>query len=109
MGNSDNNNLTACWSTAEATAQMMSMFAGCIAGNSMLSTYTACYWQNASMENWGVGTGDTGEPVEVTGSDWSAAMSAMNSALANAGYTGYQWTENTGSDKEDVPLVLVSE
>ena len=61
------------------------------------------------MENWGEGVGDTGEPVEVTGSDWSAAMSAMNSALANAGYTGYQWTENTGSDKEDVPLVLVSE
>ena len=104
VGNSDKSNLTACWSTAKATAPMYG--AGCIAGSSMLNTYTACYWQNASMENWGEGAGDTGEPVEVTGSDWSAAMSAMNSALANAGYTGYQWTENTGSDKEDVPLVL---
>ena len=107
VGYSSNSNFTACWSTAGATATMYG--AGCIAGSSSGTSYTACYWQNASMENWGEGVGDTGEPVEVTGSDWSAAMSAMNSALANAGYTGYQWTENTGSDKEDVPLVLVSE
>ena len=98
--------ITGCWSTADVTATSA---AGCIAGSSMLSTYTACYWQNASMET-GIGesTADTGSPIHVDGT-WNTAMEAMNSALANSGYTGYQWTENTGSDKEDVPLVLVSE
>lgn len=106
VGDASGCNITACWSTAEATASMP-MFAGCIAGSSLQSTYTACYWENADMTA-GIGGGmEDADVIQVGGNvTWNTAMNAMNSALAN---TGYRWALNTGSDKEDVPLVLVSE
>ena len=72
----------------------------------MQSTCTACYWGNTTTTA-GIGRSmDTSSPIHVDGT-WNTAMEAMNNALSSAGYTGYQWKLNEGSDKEDVPLVLV--
>ena len=107
VGNSSNNEITVCWSTAKVTAQTMQMSAGCIAGSSNRTSYTACYWENADMTA-GIGGGmEDADVIQVGGNvTWNTAMNAMNNALAN---TGFQWALNTGSDKEDVPLVLVGE
>lgn len=63
-----------------------------------------CYWASNSVEN-AVGTGSA---TTVTGggrtADWSAAMSAMNSALNGS---GWQYEENTDdATKEKEPLLL---
>lgn len=103
VGSSINNEITACWSTADVT---VTTYGGCIAGNSMQSTYTACYWGNTTTAA-GIGDSmDTSSPIHVDGSNvtWSTAMEAMNSALANS---GFQWTENTDAATQyDVPLLL---
>ena len=63
---------------------------------------TACYWQS-SVEGFNP---DDGEGVtEVAGATtWTAAMSAMNTAITD---TGYQFKENEGDDAGTIPLIIV--
>ena len=105
VGDANGCNVTACWSTAEATASMPML--GCIAGSSMQSTYTACYWENTTTTA-GIGE-DTDAGVIHVGDNnvtWITAMNAMNNALESVN-KDYRWTVNDNSDKDEVPLVLV--
>ncbi len=91
----DNVTIDACYHTSETP----------VVGNINESTVTVsnCYWASSSVEN-AVGTGS----ATVTGggqtADWSAAMSAMNTALNGS---GWQYAENTDdATKEKEPLKL---
>lgn len=69
-----------------------------------------CYWSSTTSDLYGIGakggvsatTGATNENAQqVTGTNWSSAMAAMNAAL-----TGWQYATNPGSDAEAFPLII---
>ena len=101
--------ITACYSTASVSG---SSAAGGVVGYMRNGDTTACYWSGSGPTS-GVGyiysslsssyTEDNTAKVENNG--WSDAMSAMNEALSDNGYS-YSYKENTGSDSESFPLVL---
>ena len=79
-------------------------------GDPVKSEVSTCYWDGASIANGIGGKGKSGNissngatndnAAQVTGSDWSTAMSAMNNAL-----TGTSWQYEASSD-DDFPLVI---
>ena len=79
-------------------------------GDPVKSEVCTCYWDGASITNGIGGKGKSGNissngatndnAAQVTGSDWSTAMSAMNTALSGTG-----WQYETSSD-DDFPLVI---
>ncbi len=125
--------ITACYSSG--TVGSTSSFAGGIAGETygtLLSYYStasvsgsnaaggvvgslggfgytvSCYWSgNADNGVCSIYTYSdyTDNTVKVENSEWSDAMSAMNTALSNNGYS-YSYKENNGSDSKNFPLVL---
>ena len=131
--NNSNDRIYACSSTAEVTHQSSGQGAGGIAGcnlGTILACYatgnvtggsyvnvgaiagyqrddgiqTACYWSGDAGK--GVGGGlDTTTKVEgdVT---WTAAMTAMNTALSG---TGYQWELNPDDKTGKRPLIITNE
>lgn len=59
------------------------------------TTYNASYYQNG---------GDiTSGNESTTATSWAEAATQMNTALSE---TSYKWIENTGSDKDDRPLII---
>lgn len=88
--------IDACYHTSETP----------VVGNINESTVAIsnCYWSEISVEN-AVGTGSA---TTVTGGgqtdNWSAAMTAMNTALNGSGWHYVENTDNATKDKE--PLVL---
>ena len=68
----------------------------------------ACYWSDSGSTS---GVGSKSSPTSYTDntekveSDWSGAMSAMNMALKQGGYS-YSYKANNGSDSTSFPLVL---
>ena len=91
----------ACYATGSVTGNGADI--GAIAGRNS-NTTTTCYWWSGNTAQ-GVGEG-TDNTTKVTDGDWTAAMTAMNTALSG---TGYRWIENTGDDKEDHPLIITNE
>ena len=85
-------------------------------GNSVDSKANACYWSGTDI-TYGIGgkgnhhnnvaeeaTNDNA--VQVSDNNWSAALSAMNTALSG---TGWQYVENTDTETKDaLPLVIAS-
>ena len=105
--NNANVTLKACYANVtldnEEESQVPSK-GGIIGSNSATLNVSDCYWASASTTA-GVGSGTvTGSAIQVTSNDWSAALTAMNTALNG---TGWQYTENTDPDtKASLPLIL---
>ena len=80
---------------------------GGVAGCNHAGSITASYWSGENAN--GVGSGDASGTTKVNGSNvtWQTAADEMNNALAENGYSSYQWVENNGADKETRPLILV--
>ncbi len=78
---------------------------GIIGSNSATLNVSDCYWASASTTAGVGGSGTvTGSATQVTNNDWSAALTAMNTALSG---TGWQYAENTDPDtKASLPLIL---
>lgn len=93
----------ACYATGSVSGSNNS---GAIVGENDNGTITACYWSGTAEKGVGNGNGSADGTTKVEGNDWTAAMSAMNTALNG---TGYQWIENTGEDKATHPLVIATE
>ena len=96
--------ILACYATGSITGSAASK--GAISGErtGISSEHTACYW--SGNEEKGVGGGlDTTTKVEgdVT---WTAAMTAMNTALSG---TGYQWELNPDDKTGKRPLIITNE
>ena len=108
--NNANVTLKACYANVtldneEEESQVPSK-GGIIGSNSATLNVSDCYWASASTTA-GVGGGSgtvTGSATQVTNNDWSAALTAMNTALSG---TGWQYAENTDPDtKASLPLIL---
>ena len=101
--------LIACYSTAKLThtGDATNKYIGGIVGykndsKNIISTIsaTSCYW-NCEGATYGLGSINSSEnATQIVGNDWSAAMSAMNTAL-----TGTGWRYETSSDTS-FPLVI---
>lgn len=96
----------ACYATGSITGTAFSE--GAISGEreGISSEHTACYW--SGNEKKGVGGGlDTTTKVagDVT---WETAMTAMNTALTDAGST-YLWKTNGDDETGNRPLVIATE
>ena len=103
VGYSDTNtSITACYSTGKVTG---SRYTGGVAGGNY-GSITACYWSGENANGVGVGDSNGATKVE-NGITWQTAAGEMNKALAENGYSNYQWEENNGADKETRPLILV--
>ena len=78
---------------------------GIIGSNSATLNVSDCYWASASTTAGVGGSGTvTGSATQVTNNDWSAALTAMNTALSG---TGWQYAENIDPDtKASLPLIL---
>ena len=91
--------ITGCYSIATIEG---SNFVGVVMGMGSYTTINACYWSGN-----GVGIaqnmGGTGSAVQVTGSDWTEAMNAMNQAISESGFQ-YKKNDNTGDNEP--PLIL---
>ncbi|HIX73706.1 MAG TPA: fimbrillin family protein [Candidatus Parabacteroides intestinipullorum] len=93
--------IIACYATGSVTGN--NAYIGAIVGR-LGGELTACYW--SGNEEKGVGGGlDTTTKVEgdVT---WTAAMTAMNTALSG---TGYQWELNPDDKTGKRPLIITNE
>ena len=104
VGYSDTNtSITACYSTGNVSGEF---YNGGVAGANN-GSITACYWSGENAN--GVGGGNTSGATKVDNSNitWQTAADEMNKALAENGYSNYQWEENNGADKETRPLILV--
>lgn len=97
-----NTSIIACYSTGNVTGT----FLGGVAGGNY-GSITACYWSGENTN--GVGGGESSGATKVDNSNitWQTAADEMNKALAENGYSNYQWEENNGADKETRPLILV--
>ena len=97
-----NTSIIACYSTGNVTGT----FLGGVAGGNY-GSITACYWSGEKAN--GVGNGESSGTTKVDNSNvtWQTAADGMNKALAENGYSNYQWEENNGADKETRPLILV--
>ena len=100
---------TACYSRCKLLNAPNSG-AGGISGNAP-GTVTACYWGNVPGATYefekGIGEG-TNITVKVDGTDgktWADAVTGMNEALTQAGYTDYQYKVNGSSQTEPLKLV----
>ena len=94
--------ILACYATGSITGSAASK--GAISGERTRGEHIACYWSGDTEK--GVGSGlDTTTKVagDVT---WEIAMNTMNTALDGS---GYRWIENTGENKEDLPLIITNE
>ena len=99
---SRNSSIIACYSTGKVTG---SRFTGGVAGGHS-GSITACYWSGENTN--GVGGGESSGATKVENDiTWQTAAGEMNKALAENGYSNYQWEENNGVDKETRPLILV--
>lgn len=99
---SRNSSIIACYSTGKVTG---SRFTGGVAGGHS-GSITACYWSGENTN--GVGGGESSGATKVENDiTWQTAAGEMNKALAENGYSNYQWEENNGADKETRPLILV--
>ncbi|WP_041583918.1 hypothetical protein [Phocaeicola salanitronis] len=99
---SRNSSIIACYSTGKVTG---SRFTGGVAGGNS-GSITACYWSGENTN--GVGGGESSGATKVENDiTWQTAAGEMNKALAENGYSNYQWEENNGADKETRPLILV--
>ena len=101
--------LIACYSTAKLThtGTATSKYIGGIAGyNDATISATSCYW-SCEGATYGLGSTDSNDnatKVDGTIVDWSAALTAMNTALNG---TGWEYAENTDPDtKASLPLIL---
>ncbi len=99
--------VTACYSTA--TVSGTGDYVGGVIGYKETGTVSACYWYNSSTD-YGVGYSGSGSEVDgvtkvssSSSSDWSTALSAMNTALTSSGWQ-YETNTDTSSDQ---PLLLV--
>ena len=64
----------------------------------------ACYWQS-SFEGFNPDEGEGVTKVDGTTTTWTAAMSAMNTAITD---TGYKFQPNSDeATKATIPLVIV--
>lgn len=98
--------LIACWSTASVSGE--GDHVGGIVGRISNSEIKAGYYENSNKGTGSEAAADTKDVNKVDGTSFTwgtTAKDAMNTALTENGYT-LQWTENTGDDKDDVPLVL---
>lgn len=99
---SRNSSIIACYSTGKVTG---SRYTGGVAGGHS-GSITACYWSGENTN--GVGGGESSGATKVENDiTWQTAAGEMNKALAENGYSNYQWEENNGADKETRPLILV--
>ena len=99
---SRNSSIIACYSTGKVTG---SRYTGGVAGSNS-GSITACYWSGENTN--GVGGGESSGATKVENDiTWQTAAGEMNKALAENGYSNYQWEENNGADKETRPLILV--
>ena len=99
---SRNSSIIACYSTGKVTG---SGFTGGVEGGNS-GSITACYWSGENTN--GVGGGESSGATKVENDiTWQTAAGEMNKALAENGYSNYQWEENNGADKETRPLILV--
>lgn len=105
---SSNGSCTACYS--RCTLLNAPSYAGGISGFNP-GTVTACYWANVPGATYefgkGIGNG-TDNTVKVDGTDgktWADAVTGMNEALTQAGYTDYQYKVNGSSQTEPLKLV----
>ena len=99
---SRNSSIIACYSTGKVTG---SRYTGGVVGG-YPGSITACYWSGENTN--GVGGGESSGATKVENDiTWQTAAGEMNKALAENGYSNYQWEENNGADKETRPLILV--
>ena len=99
---SRNSSIIACYSTGKVTG---SKYTGGVAGGNP-GSITACYWSGENTN--GVGGEESSGATKVENDiTWQTAAGEMNKALAENGYSNYQWEENNGADKETRPLILV--
>ena len=99
---SRNSSIIACYSTGKVTG---SRYTGGVEGGNS-GSITACYWSGENTN--GVGGGESSGATKVENDiTWQTAAGEMNKALAENGYSNYQWEENNGADKETRPLILV--
>lgn len=113
VGRLEAGSVSVCYSTAELSGKGTN--GGVIGlwmseGSYGEGSVKECYWSSATSGLYGIGakggasatTGATNENAQqVTGTNWSSAMAAMNAAL-----TGWQYATNTGSDAEAFPLII---
>ena len=106
--NNANVTLKACYANVtldnEEESQVPSK-GGIIGSNSATLNVSDCYWASASTTAGVGGSGTvTGSAIQVTSNNWSAALTAMNTALSG---TGWQYAENTDPEtKASLPLIL---
>lgn len=115
--------MTGCYAVVEVEGENLAAVGG-VVGYLVTEGYgddtfdysaNACYW-SAEGDNVSFGTGGSGfinnnnsegatneGTIQVSGSDWSTAKEAMNAVLSG---TGWQYKENTGSDKTVFPLIV---
>ena len=94
----------ACYATGSVSGSNNS---GAIVGENDNGTITACYWSGDAAQ--GVGSGSADGTTKVAGDvTWETAMTAMNTALTDAGST-YQWTTNGDGETGNRPLVIATE
>ena len=94
----------ACYATGSVSG---SGYIGAIVGENDGGTITACYWSGNAAQ--GVGSGSADGTTKVAGDvTWETAMTAMNTALTDAGST-YQWTTNGDGETGNRPLVIATE
>ena len=97
----------ACYATGSVNAG--DGMEGAIAGenaNNYGGTITACYWSGDTEKGVGNGNGSADGTTKVEGNEWTAAMSAMNTALNG---TGYLWTTNGDDETGNRPLIIATE
>lgn len=103
--------LNACYSTAKlsSTGDATRKYVGGIVGyrqdvkpiTPATISATSCYWSCEGV-TYGLGSDNSNEgTTQVTGSDWSTAMTAMNGALS-----GTEWRYVANSGDTDIPLVI---
>ena len=106
-GNAYNDNIEACYALIKNCSNM---YASGILGRSNPCDITSCYWKTeGTYPTKGTGWTSAGDSesnaVKVDGTTtWSAALTAMNTALNG---TGWEYVENTDPDtKASIPLTL---
>lgn len=101
----------ACYATGSVTGIENGEYnsIGAIVGwhdNDYGGTITACYWSGDTEKGVGNGNGSADGTTKVEGNEWTAAMSAMNTALNG---TGYLWTTNGDDETGNRPLIIATE
>ena len=109
----DNGTLSGCYyahGSLSNTGSATNVSIGSIAGGFNQNALSDCYWSGGVNEPIGrhYGHGTATNIYQVNSADcanWAAAATAMNAALAEAGYTDYHWVVNTGEDAASRPLI----